>query len=83
MIAPLKTSPDGLWGCFVSDLCGQAQIGKRLGRVVSFVAVTFSPPSVAKRSIWMKESSTISVLPLGVAIVDHVCQTFVVGAEHL
>ena len=78
MIVPLKTSPDGSWGCFVSDLCGQVKIGERLGRVVSFVAVTWTPPSVAKRSIWKKESSTISVLPLGVAIVDHMYQTFVV-----
>ena len=46
-------------------------IGKRLGRVVSFVAVTWTALSVAKISIWMKESSTMSVLPVGVAIVDH------------
>ena len=63
----------------MSDLGGWAKIGKRLSRVVSFVAVTWTPPSVAKRSIWMKESSTMSVLPIGVAIVDHVYQTFVVG----
>ena len=62
----------------MSDLGGQVKIGKRLGRIVSFVAAMWTPPSVAKRTIWMKESSTISVLPLGVAIVDHVCQTFIV-----